>query len=435
LGAMDETGILRGHSDTEEEQTDEEKLATLPEVYCQVSDRNNPGRYITIKGTCIIARNPSLHPGDIRVVRAVDVPQLHHLRDVLILPQTGDKDLAGMCSGGDLDGDDYVISWDPRLIPPIINYEPMDYTAPEEMKLDRPVETKDMIAFFVAYMKNDRLGHIANTHVAWGDRLDDGILHPRCLELAALHSTAVDYPKTGHPAVMKKSLRVNEYPHFMEKHNGERVYHSRKILGRLYDQVERVSFNPVWSVEFDERILGNPKYEVSDRLLRSAKAVKIEYDTAVRRVLGQYDIKTEFEIFSTFVLKYKGGKNEYTFHEELGRISRTLHDRFQNIVYERVRGKRNPALGSYVVAMYRITYLEMVTASRQPNWQNADPTTKPLISFPWIFREVLGTLAKGEAPYNDTWESDPLTYGSTGQPERVEDLPELDDFPGLETNQ
>jgi len=186
LGVVDETGLLKGHFDTKEKQTDEEKLKNLPQVFCQVSEPKTPGKYVVRKGRCIIARNPSLHPGDVRVVNAVDIPKLHHLKDVLVLPQTGDKDLAGMCSGGDLDGDDYFISWDERLIPPVINYEPMDYTAPPPTELERPIETKDMISFFVTYMKNDRLGHIANTHVAWGDKQDSGVLDHRC-ELPLLY--------------------------------------------------------------------------------------------------------------------------------------------------------------------------------------------------------------------------------------------------------
>ena len=180
LGVVDETGHLKGHFDTKEEQSDEEKRKNAPQVFCQVSDPNTPGKYNVKEGLCIIARNPSLHPGDVRVVQAVDIPELRHLRDVLVLPQTGDRDLAGMCSGGDLDGDDYLISWDKDLIPETTNYEPMDFTPPPVIPVDRPIETKDMISFFVTYMKNDQLGHIANTHVAWADWSDLGVFDNRC---------------------------------------------------------------------------------------------------------------------------------------------------------------------------------------------------------------------------------------------------------------
>ncbi|KAF8470097.1 RNA dependent RNA polymerase-domain-containing protein [Kalaharituber pfeilii] len=405
LGVVDETGILKGHFEVDHEQTDEEKLKDLPEVFCQVSDCRNPGQYTVITGICIIARNPSLHPGDIRVVRAVDVPELRHLRDVLVLPQTGDRDLASMCSGGDLDGDDYLISWDQRLIPPVINYEPMDYSAPKPEELDRPVDVSDMISFFVNYMKTDRLGHIANTHTVWAVKLEGGVTHPRCIQLAELHSTAVDYPKTGLEAIMPRSLRPREYPHFMEKKNGEKTYHSNNILGKLYDQVERVDFRPACSANFDQRILG--KYPVSERLLRVAKGLKHEYDTAMRRILAQYDIQTEFEIFTSFVLAYKGPRSEYKFHEEIDRLGKVTRDRFRKHISELVGGARKAALRSFVVAMYRVTYDEVKSALEAKN-EGGTPVRMPFISFPWIFAEELGKLAKGEC---GRVEFDPPLFG------------------------
>lgn len=39
-------------------------------------------------------------------------------------------------------------------------------------------------------------------------------LHPICVELARLHSKAVDFPKTGVPALMSKDLRPMGQPHF-----------------------------------------------------------------------------------------------------------------------------------------------------------------------------------------------------------------------------
>lgn len=42
------------------------------------------------------------------------------------------------CSGSDLDGDLYFVSWDAMLIPPAVD-EPMDYCSPGAMKLDHDV--------------------------------------------------------------------------------------------------------------------------------------------------------------------------------------------------------------------------------------------------------------------------------------------------------
>ena len=82
----------------------------------------------------------------------------------------------------------------------------------------------------------------------------------------------------------------------MEK-DVERSYHSEKILGRLYDMVEKVDFVPCYQYPFSKVIMN--AYEVSDKILQEMTDVKDEYDAAVRRILTQYDIKTEMEIWST----------------------------------------------------------------------------------------------------------------------------------------
>lgn len=45
---------------------------------------------------------------------------------------------------------------------------------------------------------------IANAHLVFADLSDDGAKCEPCLQLAALHSKAVDFPKSGVPAVFPK---------------------------------------------------------------------------------------------------------------------------------------------------------------------------------------------------------------------------------------
>lgn len=183
-GCVDELGILRGHS----KETNSRRIqdaGTLPEIFLQVpregSDPNNITNYRVVTGFCVVGRNPSLHPGDIRVVRAVDVPGLRHLKNVVVFPQTGDRDIPSMCSGGDLDGDDFFVLWDKRLLPTEWNFPPMkhdaDFATPG---LDGSVDItiNNMCMFFTQYMKNDSLGLIATAHVAWADKV--GPKDPKC---------------------------------------------------------------------------------------------------------------------------------------------------------------------------------------------------------------------------------------------------------------
>jgi len=85
-----------------------------------------------------------------------------------------------MCSGGDLDGDDYFVIWDKALQPPEWNADPMNYTAPKPAELSRAVQVTDMMKFFVRYMKNDSLPTIAHAHLANSDYLEDGVKDPKC---------------------------------------------------------------------------------------------------------------------------------------------------------------------------------------------------------------------------------------------------------------
>ena len=73
--------------------------------------------------------------GDLRVLHTADVPELRHLRNVVVFPCVGDRPEPSKMSGGDLDGDIYSVVWDERLLPPEgvrgeRNYEPMEYDPP-----------------------------------------------------------------------------------------------------------------------------------------------------------------------------------------------------------------------------------------------------------------------------------------------------------------
>ncbi|KAI4149277.1 MAG: hypothetical protein LQ341_001368 [Variospora aurantia] len=392
LGCVDETCTLRGHYDSNSPANNlDEKIGQLPEVFVQISGSNARKPHI-VTGPMILARNPSLHPGDIRVVKGVDVPELRHLKDVVVVPQTGDRPIVNMCSGGDLDGDDYLIIWDPELLPKEWNHSPMDFTPAQKVPLGRDVTPDDLTTFFVRYMKNDNLSRIAVAHLAYADYMEDGVKSNKCRRLAELHSTAVDYIKSGVPAKMTRDLNPARWPHFMEKEN-KPEYHSKKVLGQLFDQVERVDFVPVFDSPFDERVLR--AYQIDSKILGSAAVLKRQYDTATRRIMAQHAIKTEFEVWSTFVMHHSKASNDYKFHEEIGRISLALKDRFREECYKAAGSKGFETLGPFVAAMYTVTADEVSQAVREMKETETDikADKMPLMSFPWLFKEVLGRIA------------------------------------------
>eukprot|EP01018_Ginkgo_biloba_P010062 Gb_08299 [translate_table: standard] len=80
---------------------------------------------------------------DVRILDAVDAPNLHHLVDCLAFPQKGHRPHPNEASGSDLDGDVYFVSWDSRLIPPSgESWEPMDYAPGATKESKHPVTTE-----------------------------------------------------------------------------------------------------------------------------------------------------------------------------------------------------------------------------------------------------------------------------------------------------
>ncbi|KZF19189.1 RdRP-domain-containing protein [Xylona heveae TC161] len=255
FGVMDETGYLGQH-----------------EVYC-TTDTEQKGRVVLTQRVAI-TRSPALHPGDIQMVQAIDVPEdspLRALHNCVVFSQKGSRDLPSQLSGGDLDGDLYNIIFDESLFPKEV-YFPAQYPRVEPQDIGRPVESSDMADFFLQFMEMDKLGRIATLHQVLADKRPLGILDYDCLRLAKLHSTAVDFSKTGIPAdlrdlprdfghfrpdfmangpraTIQKGLRLEDLEEDTEPSFGPdkdfepyRYYESDKVLGQLYRAIDEQRF-------------------------------------------------------------------------------------------------------------------------------------------------------------------------------------------------
>ncbi|KAL8648728.1 MAG: hypothetical protein Q9226_005877 [Calogaya cf. arnoldii] len=260
-GIMDETGLL-----------DE------GQVYCCWLDLESHIQRAT--GTVLVTRSPALHTGDVQRAQAVTVPDdspLTALHNCIVFSAKGERDLPSQLSGGDLDGDLYHVIWDKTLIPNAC-YPPSQYPRLPPVDIGRPITRTDMSNFFLKFMEQDLLGRVSTQHLILADQFEQGTLHPDCIKLAELSSTAVDFAKTGIPIYedqFSQSCRNTKFrPDFMapartvkvEEHGiiferehidliddddarkaGEgakkRYYESKKTLGILYRSIdERVFF-------------------------------------------------------------------------------------------------------------------------------------------------------------------------------------------------
>ncbi|KAL3192448.1 hypothetical protein MRX96_059010 [Rhipicephalus microplus] len=144
----------------------------------------------------IVTKNPCMHPGDLRKLTAVNVPQLHHVRDCIVFPVKGDRPHPEEMAGSDLDGDEDSVLWYADLIFKT-NCSPMHYYSDPPREQKTPIQVQDMIDLFCQYIKGDKIGLIANAHLVWADLLDAGINSRRCRNQARKCSVNLDFANCG----------------------------------------------------------------------------------------------------------------------------------------------------------------------------------------------------------------------------------------------
>ncbi|PVG04808.1 RdRP-domain-containing protein [Serendipita vermifera] len=214
------------------------------EIFAYVCTIDGHKEYL--EGDIMISRSPTVHPGDARMVRAIGKPPnapsgLTSLTNCVVFPCKGERSLPSMLAGGDLDGDIYCLVTDEKLFPPR-QHPPGSYTSPEHVKLDRPANANDVADFVVNYVKNDLLGIIATQLLLDADSSPQCMADPNCLRLAALHSDAVDFPKTGRPVAFEQlpKPRTRKKPDWyanetvQTNRDDSKFYPSNRIIGHLF---------------------------------------------------------------------------------------------------------------------------------------------------------------------------------------------------------
>ncbi|XP_076912251.1 RNA-dependent RNA polymerase 2-like [Bidens hawaiensis] len=299
VGCLDESGVLEYGQVYVRITLTKTELKSREHKYFKTMDEMTS----VVMGKVVVTRNPCLHPGDVRVLDAVYEIALDEkdYKDCIVFPQKGERPHPNECSGGDLDGDLYFVSWDESLIPPR-TVDPMDYTGRRPRLTDHDVTLEEIGKFFVDYMTSDTLGGISNAHLVHADREPEKALSPKCLQLATLHSMAVDFAKTGAPAEMPRSLRPREYPDFMARWDRP-MYISQGPLGKLYRATkESELIDNAASAYTTEAIQDSfdPDLVVSGFIdfIDTALTHKEMYLDALTSLMTYYEAETEDEILT-----------------------------------------------------------------------------------------------------------------------------------------
>lgn len=388
---------------------DETKTLEYGQVFVQVSGarfRNVGNELLTctgydfepnnyaVKGKVVVAKNPCLHPGDVRVLMAVDVPALHHMVDCVVFPQKGKRPHPNECSGSDLDGDIYFVCWDHELVPPR-QEEPMDYVAPESTVLDHEVTMEEILDYFANYIINDSLGIIANAHTAFADREPLKAMSDPCIQLAQLFSIAVDFPKTGVPAVTPPALYVKEYPDFMDKPD-KPTYESQNVIGKLFREVKERSPSSTSIRSFTREIARcsydpDMEYDGFEDHLDDAEYYKSQYDYKLGNLMEYYGITSEAEILSGNIMRMSKSFDKRKDAEAITMAVKSL--RKEARTWFNKKGN-DPDSGDDDVyakasAWYYVTY--------HPDYfgmYNEGMNRDHLLSFPWCVYDRLITIKK-----------------------------------------
>lgn len=144
----------------------------------------------------------------------------------------------------------------PSLLPKFTE-DPANYTPAQRMMINRPSTMQDVADFVTNYITSDSLGLIATTWLLIADGSQWGIFDRKCLVLAALHSDAVDYPKTGYPVPVK---RIPKYPFKFRPDwsapettatgvDNRKYYESQRAIGKLYRDIDLPVDETIYRVE------------------------------------------------------------------------------------------------------------------------------------------------------------------------------------------
>ena len=213
-------------------------LEVLEEDEVFVRIRMKDGTFKTLEGPIAITKEPCLHRGDLRLLKAKRIDSLEYLSEVIVFPIKGKRAIPNMITGSDLDGDKYLVVWDEKLVSSFSRqFEPgnFDEEIEGEKRNFEPDVFKDWIGLRHSYA--DYYGYEWSEGKSWKtmERLSDIV------------NMAVDAPKKGKtfkagPREKDIVKKFPKYPHFHSEKTKEAVRESQSIVGKMYDfAIQRVT--------------------------------------------------------------------------------------------------------------------------------------------------------------------------------------------------
>lgn len=252
--------------------------------------------------------------------------------------------------------------------------------------------------YFANYIVNDSLGIIANAHTVFADRDPAKAMSASCVELARLFSIAVDFPKTGVPAVIPKHLQVKEYPDFMEKLD-KPTYESHNVIGKLFRAVKDKSHHSC-SINSFTREVARKSYDPDmesdgfEEHIEDAFYYKTNYDYKLGNLLDYYGIKSEAEIIGGSIMRMSKSFTKRRDSESINMAVRALRKEARMWFNEKGNGLDSEAadVNAKASAWYHVTYHPSYWGT-----YNEDMNRDHYLSFAWCVYDKLVQIKTSKA--------------------------------------
>ena len=289
----------------------------------------------TLEGEVYVTKNPCLHPGDIKILKAVNnevvYKNLNHMINVIVFSSLEDENdkrpIQNQISGGDLDGDVYYVSWNKDIIDGIIKRNVAsqeDPKYPQNPKIDennnktgmnnnniileKTISMNDVILSHINTMKNDLVPLISNLYLAHADNdLIQGPFNEKCRMLSDLFIIAIDSQKNGkfisQDILREKNLLLQIYPDFLETDTYNN-YRSPGILGILYrlcnekeflDEFDYYEYQNSYMMSYylDVELFDHKCLPYTHDMLK----IYIKYESEIKALMQKYNFSDEVSFF------------------------------------------------------------------------------------------------------------------------------------------
>lgn len=194
------------------------------------------------QGDVVVTRNPCLHPGDVRKLKAVDSLLLSEYLvgtsgGVIFFSTQGLRSDADCMGGGDFDGDLYLVLLSSCAMVPYVNQvDPFQSAAGENASSNELHVTEtvswDIFKYLGDFGRKSLVGCYTNAWLALADHF--GADDSRAIECCRIVYDALDAAKTGKKVKTNESFLEEPKPHYLEKRDAR---YSTSLLGKLYDMV------------------------------------------------------------------------------------------------------------------------------------------------------------------------------------------------------